>query len=29
VKTITIVSLCFNEEENVRACYEAIKDLFN
>jgi polyisoprenyl-phosphate glycosyltransferase len=29
VKKITIVSPCFNEEENVRACYEAIKRLFD
>ena len=29
MKKITIVSPCFNEEENVRACYEAIRDLFN
>jgi glycosyltransferase involved in cell wall biosynthesis len=28
LKKITIVSPCFNEEENVRACYEAVKLLF-
>jgi polyisoprenyl-phosphate glycosyltransferase len=28
VKKITIVSPCYNEEENVRACYDAIKSLF-
>jgi len=28
MKTITIVSPCFNEEENVRACYETVASLF-
>jgi len=28
VKTITIVSPCFNEEDNVEACYQALKSLF-
>jgi glycosyltransferase involved in cell wall biosynthesis len=28
MKTITVVSPCFNEEENVRACYEAVRALF-
>jgi glycosyltransferase involved in cell wall biosynthesis len=28
VKKITIVSPCYNEEENVRACYEAVRSLF-
>jgi len=28
-KTISIVTPCFNEEEGVVACYEAIKDIFN
>jgi glycosyltransferase involved in cell wall biosynthesis len=28
LKKITIVSPCFNEEENVRACYQAVKLLF-
>jgi len=28
VKTITIVTPCFNEEENVEQCYLATKDLF-
>ena len=28
MKKITVVSPCFNEEENVRACYEAIKAVF-
>ena len=29
MKTITIVSPCYNEEDNVRACYEAIKAIFD
>lgn len=28
MKKISIVSPCFNEEENVRACYEAVRKLF-
>ncbi len=28
MKKITIVSPCYNEEENVRACYEVVKQLF-
>jgi glycosyltransferase involved in cell wall biosynthesis len=28
VKTISIISPCYNEEENVRACYEAVRVLF-
>ena len=28
MKTITIVSPCFNEEDNVEACYLAVKSLF-
>ena len=28
-KTISIVTPCFNEEENVRSCYEAVKVLFS
>ena len=28
MKKITIVSPCYNEEENVRACYDAVKRLF-
>jgi len=28
VKKITIVSPCYNEEENVRACYDVVKRLF-
>ena len=28
MKTITVVSPCFNEEENVRACHEAVRALF-
>ncbi|MFG1418746.1 glycosyltransferase family 2 protein [Xanthobacter sp. V0B-10] len=28
MKTISVVSPCFNEEENVRACYETVKDIF-
>ncbi|MFG1466445.1 glycosyltransferase family 2 protein [Xanthobacter sp. DSM 24535] len=28
MKTISVVSPCFNEEENVRACYEAVKAIF-
>jgi glycosyltransferase involved in cell wall biosynthesis len=28
MKTITIVSPCYNEEDNVRSCYEAVRDLF-
>jgi glycosyltransferase involved in cell wall biosynthesis len=27
-KTISIVSPCYNEEENVRACHQAVRDLF-
>jgi glycosyltransferase involved in cell wall biosynthesis len=27
-KKISIVSPCFNEEDNVRSCYEAVRDLF-
>ena len=27
-KKISIVSPCFNEEDNVRACYETVRDLF-
>lgn len=29
MKKITIVSPCYNEEENVRACYDAVKRLFD
>lgn len=29
MKKISIVSPCFNEEENVRACHEAVKALFD
>ena len=29
MKTITIVSPCFNEEDNVRACHETVAALFN
>ncbi|MFG1403652.1 glycosyltransferase family 2 protein [Xanthobacter sediminis] len=28
MKTISVVSPCFNEEENVRACYETVKEIF-
>jgi glycosyltransferase involved in cell wall biosynthesis len=28
VKKITIVSPCYNEEENIRVCYETVKSLF-
>ena len=28
MKKISIISPCYNEEENVRACYEAVKALF-
>ena len=28
VKTITIVSPCFNEEDNVEACHQTVKALF-
>ena len=28
VKTITVVSPCFNEEENVQICYETVKAIF-
>ncbi|WP_242185154.1 glycosyltransferase family 2 protein [Sphingomonas sp. CARO-RG-8B-R24-01] len=29
MKKITVVSPCFNEEENVEACYRAVRDLFD
>jgi glycosyltransferase involved in cell wall biosynthesis len=29
MKTISIVTPCYNEEENVRDCYEAVRQLFN
>lgn len=29
MKTISISSPCFNEEENVELCYQAVKDLFD
>lgn len=28
MKTISVISPCFNEEENVRACYDAVRDVF-
>ena len=28
MKTITVVSPCFNEEENVQVCYETVKKIF-
>ncbi|MHB1304796.1 MAG: glycosyltransferase family 2 protein [Acidiphilium sp.] len=28
MKTITVVSPCYNEEENVRTCYETVKSIF-
>jgi glycosyltransferase involved in cell wall biosynthesis len=28
LKTISVISPCFNEEENVRACYETVKKIF-
>ena len=28
MKTISVVSPCFNEEENVRTCYETVRDIF-
>lgn len=28
LKTISVVSPCFNEEENVRACYETVREIF-
>src|SRR3569833_203118 len=28
MKTISIISPCFNEADNVRACYDAVKALF-
>jgi glycosyltransferase involved in cell wall biosynthesis len=28
VKTISVISPCFNEEENVRACYDTVKGIF-
>lgn len=28
MKTISVISPCFNEEENVRACYETVKTVF-
>lgn len=28
MKTISVVSPCYNEEENVRACYERVKSIF-
>ena len=29
MKTITVVTPCFNEELNIRECYEAVRTLFN
>jgi glycosyltransferase involved in cell wall biosynthesis len=28
VKTISVISPCYNEEDNVRACYERVKEIF-
>ncbi len=28
MKTITVVSPCYNEEENIRICYERVKEIF-
>ncbi|MDT7950943.1 MAG: glycosyltransferase family 2 protein [Acetobacteraceae bacterium] len=28
MKTITVVSPCYNEEENVRTCYETVRNIF-
>ncbi|MGY3408396.1 glycosyltransferase involved in cell wall biosynthesis [Bradyrhizobium sp. GM5.1] len=28
MKTISVITPCFNEEENVQHCYEAVRDIF-